>query len=104
MKSKTCFKTAAGTCIDLILSNQKFSLQHTRSADTGLNDFHSLTELKCTYTKVPPRKVTYRNYKNFNEVNFLSDLYDSLLKSNNYDYDNFRSIFETVLDKRAPFK
>ena len=75
MKSKTCFKTASGTCIDLILSNQKFSLEHTRLADIGLSDFHHLisTELKCTYTKVPPRKVKYRNYKNFNEINFSND-------------------------------
>ena len=106
MKSKTYFKTAAGTCIDLILSNQKFSLQHTSSVDTGLSDFHHLisNELKCKYTKGSLRNFTYRNYKNFNEINLLNDLSDSLLETNIYDYEIFKSIFETVLDKHAPFK
>ena len=92
MKSKTCFKAAAGTCNDLILSNQKFSLQHTRSLDTGLSDFHHLisNELKCTYTKVPSRKVTYRSFKDFDENNFLNDLSDSLRI---LPYKNFWYVF-----------
>jgi len=103
MKSKTCFKSIEGSCIDLILSNQKFSLQHTNSFDTGLSDFHHLisTELKSTYSKLPPRNVTYRSFKNFNEKHFLDDLSNSL-SLNITNYDLFESSFKNVLDKHAP--
>ena len=105
MKSKTCFKSNVGTCIDLILSNQKFGLQHTCTQDTGLSDFHHLisTELKCTYTKLPPRKVTYRSFRNFDENKFLDDLSHSLC-SNISDYDSFNTTFESVVDRHAPQK
>ena len=73
MKDKTCFKSDKGTCIDLILSNKKYSLQHTGTVDTGISDHHHLvyTMLKTTYAKLPPKKITYRAYKNFNEDKFL---------------------------------
>jgi len=40
IKSNTCFKSDQGSCIELILSNQKHSLQHTGSFDCGLSDYH----------------------------------------------------------------
>jgi len=45
MKAKTCFKSERGSCIDLILSNQKFSLQHTSTWDTGLSEPFAVTEI-----------------------------------------------------------
>ena len=47
-KGKTCFKKTEGTCIDLILSNQKYGLKKIGSWDTGISDFHHLiyTQLK----------------------------------------------------------
>jgi len=86
--------------------NQKFSVQHTHTLDTGLSDFHHLisTELKSIYTKVPPRKVTYRSYKYFNDNTFLSDLSENLSSSNISNYDIFESIFVEVLNKHAPLK
>jgi len=46
MKFNTCFKSLNGSCIDLILSNQRFSLQHTSTSDTG--DFHHLISTELT--------------------------------------------------------
>ena len=40
IKTKTRFKSFAGTCIDHALTNCKVSFKNTGSADTGLSDFH----------------------------------------------------------------
>ena len=92
MKEKTCFKSLKGTCIDLIMSNQRRLLQHTHAIETGLSDFHLLayTMLKTTFTKFPPKKISYRCYKKFNEDLFLSDLKSSLL---NINYTSFQKQF-----------
>ena len=52
MKEKTCWKSKIGSCIDLILSNKKFSLKHTGTVETGLSDHHLLiySTLKTNYT------------------------------------------------------
>ncbi|MEO0684268.1 MAG: hypothetical protein AAFY76_04240 [Cyanobacteria bacterium J06649_11] len=109
LRTNTCFKSEAGSCIDLILSNQKYSLQNTGSFDCGLNDYHHLvyTILKSTYVKLPPKTILYRCFKNFSEINFVNDLYNELsLHFRNYfsSYDIFESIFTAVLDKHAPMK
>ena len=107
MHQKTCWKSTEGTCIDLILSNQKFSLQKTGTLETGLSDHHSLiyTILKTTFDKLSPKKMSYRCYKNFTEEIFCSEFLKSL--SNNClteDYNQFEGIFVSVLDRLAPLK
>ncbi len=56
MKEKTCWKSTQGSCIDLILSNRKYSLFNTGTLETGLSDHHLLvySMLKTTYQKLPP--------------------------------------------------
>ena len=39
VKTKTCFKSAQGSCIDLIITNKKFNFMHTGTYETGLSDF-----------------------------------------------------------------
>ena len=65
IKGPTCFKSSKGRCIDLILTNKRHSLMKTQSFETGFSDHHHLiyTILKTTYSKVPPKKLVYRNYK-----------------------------------------
>ena len=41
IKNNTCFK-AEGSCIDLILTNPKFSFKNSTSFETGLSDHHHL--------------------------------------------------------------
>ena len=62
IKTPTCFKTSAGRCIDLLLTNKKFSFFNTRTFETGFSDFHVMiyTMLKTTYQKVPPKIIIYR--------------------------------------------
>ena len=41
IKNDTCFK-GEGSCIDLILTNRKFSFKNSTSFETGLSDHHYL--------------------------------------------------------------
>lgn len=106
MHQNTCWKSSNGTCIDLILSNQKFSLQKTGTFETGLSDHHSLvyTILKTTYQKLPPKTLSYRSYKYFNHEQFCKELWNSFSNTVISCYDNFDDIFMAVLDRLAPLK
>ena len=68
MTKPTCFKSAQGTCIDLILTNRKSCFQFTNTFETGLSDCHTLihTMFKSSFFKLPPKKIVYRDFKNFN--------------------------------------
>ena len=106
MNSKTCFKSINGTCIDLILTSSKKSIKNTGTVETGLSDFHRLiyTMLKTTYAKLSPKIVKYRDYKNFNQEQFLFEL-DFCISSNYIEnYDQFENIFNNILNRHAPLK
>ena len=103
---KTCWKSSKETCIDLFLTNKKFSFQHTGVGETGISNHHSLvyTMLKSTFVKLPPKRYSYRSYKNFVERDFLSDLSRSLRESNSNEYNFFELVFHKVFKKHTPFK
>ena len=105
MKSKTCWKSPNGSCIDLILSNKKFSLKNTGAVETNLSAYHLLiyTMLKVNFTKLAPKQYCYRNYKHFNSEKFLCEIRSSL-NNDIYEYVEFETIFSNVLDKYAPIK
>ena len=102
----TCFKSSDGRCIDLILSNRKYSLQKSQSFETGLSDFHHLiyTMLKSTFTQLPPKKIEYRSMKGFS----LEAFHDDLIRSVSCSVPgNFSSLYENIIqvvDKHAPLK
>ena len=106
IKSPTCFKSSVGRCIDLLLTNKKYSFLNTRTFETGFSDFHVMiyTMLKTTYQKVPQKIIKYRNLKNISHARFESDLKYSLSKCCIGDYDMFENTFRNVLDVHAPFK
>ena len=57
IKTPTCFKSVRGRCIDLLLTNSKYSFQKSQSFETGFSDFHHMiyTILKTTYVKKEPK-------------------------------------------------
>ena len=61
----TCFKSANGSTIDLILRTNKYLFQKTNSFETGISDHHHLiaTVHKTTYERSPPKLLTYRSYE-----------------------------------------
>ena len=62
MKQNTCFKGDGGSCIDLLITNSKFSFMKANPFETGLSDYHDMihTILKTKFQKFKPKKSIYR--------------------------------------------
>ena len=75
IKNKMCFK-GTGSCIDLILTNKKYSFKNTSSYETGLSDHHHLiySVMKTTFKCEESKKLIYSNYSYFSQKDFESDL------------------------------
>ena len=85
IKKPACFKNPDKlTCIDLILTNQSSCFQHSKVFETGLSDFHLLTvtEFKMSFQKLQPKIINYRDYKNFDNEKFWSDIWENEFKQN----------------------
>ena len=111
INGKTCFKAQKGTSIDVLLTNRPRSFHKTGIFETGISDHHKLilSVFRSYFTRIPPKTIEYRNYKNFNETVFLHDLDQELLKgemykSNNEIYSTFTKVFRLALDKHALLK
>ena len=104
IKVDRCFK-GKGTCIDLILTNRKYSFKNTNTFETGLSDHHHMiyTMLKSTFEKAEPIKLTYRDYNNFSFNRFKTDL-ENALKSCPTSCDSFEQWFSSKINKYAPKK
>ena len=107
VKEKTCFKSVP-KCYDLILTNFKHSFQNTSAVTTGFSDFHkmTITVLKTEFVKANPIQINYRNYKNYNPIEFNEDLRIELNNNalSNENYNNFQTIMRNILDRHAPLK
>ena len=102
IKVNTCFK-GNRTCIDLILTNWKYSFKNTNTFETGLSDHQHMiyTMIKSTFEKAEPIKLIYRDYKNFSFDWFKTDL-ENALKSCPSSYDSFEQCFSSKLNEYAP--
>ena len=103
MKNKTCFKGTC-SCIDLILTNRKYSFKNTSSYETGLSDHHHLiySVMKTTFKREEP-KLIYRNYSNFSQKDFQNDLLLKIGDGKN-NYLEFEKNYVEINYKRAPKK
>ena len=106
IKHPTCFKSSKGPCINVILTNRKHSFMHSKSFETGFSDHHHMiyTILKTQFIKLPPKKVTNRDYKNWSQLRFEHDLRQNLISAHPSIYGNFESIFLETLKANAPTK
>ena len=79
---KSCHKNLSGTTIDITLTNRPNCFQKTSTVVTDLSDFHKMiiSCLKTTFKKIPPKKIIIRDYKKFEEQNFLYDLDQQMIK------------------------
>ena len=104
IKNKRCFK-GTGSCIDLILTNRKYSFKNVSSYETRLIDHHHLIYLvmKATFKCGESKKLIYRDYSNFYQKDFQSDLLLNIGDGKNY-YLEFEKNFVELLDKHAPKK
>ena len=91
IKKPSCFKnTQNSSCIDLILTNKPHSFRNSSTLETGLSDFHKLTitVMKTSFRKMPPKVVLYRNYKRFSNANFRNELNVYLTRINLIEISN----------------
>ena len=97
IKNNTCFK-GRGSCIDSILTNKKYFFKNTSSFETGISDHHHLIHsmLKTKFEKEESKKVTYRNYKQFQWENVEKDLTNSLGNCNG-EYENYEQNFMCLI-------
>ena len=101
----TCFK-GKGSCIDLILTNRKFSFKTSTSCETGLSDHHHLiySKLKTIFHKEEPKTLIYCDYKTISLETFRSELFLKLESQENNDYQTFEKSFADTLNNQAPKK
>ena len=110
IKQPTCFKNPEkSSCIDLILTNRPKSFQSTSVIETGLSDFHRMTVsvLKMHFRKLPPKVITYRNFSNYDNANFINSLNDVLNEHENQEHllndpDYFYKVCTEVLNRTLP--
>ena len=104
IKSKTCYKSQEGSCIDLIITSRHSLHQFSHAFETGISDYHLMvyTMLKSTYTKLEPKTLRKRSYKDFNKESFLRDLQHGL--NNIGNFAEFHDAFKAILDHHATIK
>ena len=75
IKTNTWFK-GKGSCIDLILTNRKFSFEFTSTYETGISDHHYMiyTILKSCFQNTDSKLLKYRDLKSFLPEEFKEDL------------------------------
>ena len=102
VKEKTCFKNVSNpSCIDLLLTNNALSFQHTETVSTSLLGFHKLV---LTVSISKPREVHYKNYKKFASLRFSVDLKNAFAHEKIESCIKFDKVIMTVLNRHAPLK
>ena len=99
IKNKTRFK-GTGSCIDLILTNRKYSFTNTSLYESGLSDHHHLiySVMKTIFKCKEPKKLIYRNYSNFQNELLLN------IGDGKNSYLELEKNFVETLNKYAPKK
>ena len=79
IKTNTYFK-GKGSCIDLILTNTKYSFKLTSTYETGISDYHHMIYrlLKSCFQNTEPKLLNYRYFKSFLRQAFDEDLSEAL--------------------------
>ena len=108
IKENTCFKSLeTPSSVDLFLTNSNKSFQHTSVISAGISDFHKMiiTVMKTTFEKLEPKEINYRDYKDFDEDSFRSDLKNTLhCEKGNMDFTKFQNLFLQILNSHAQLK
>ena len=110
VREVTCCTNNHRLTIDLILTNRTDSFQKSCTTETGVSHCHKCisTFFKSHYTKLKPKVIHYRNYKNFDKFLILDGLEKTTFLTNsncpNENYERLTENFLSVVEKHAPFK
>ena len=90
------------SCIDLILTNRKFSSKFISTYETGISDHHHMVYaiLKSCFQNTEPKFLNYRDFKSFLPEAFEEDLSEALIDCGD-SCDKFENIFTSNLNKHA---
>ena len=104
MNNQSLFK-GESSCINLILTNRKYSFKNTYSVETGLSDHHHLvySVMKTMFKSQEPKKLIYRDYSNFSSECFKDGFMPSICQEK-HDYSDFEEKFIDTLNTHAPKK
>ena len=86
------------------------SFQVTNTTEAGLSDCHKLISsfIKFYISRLNPKTIFYRNYKNFDEENFVKDVKAAEFSFSNNDpkenYSVLSDTFSKLVDRHAPLK
>ena len=90
------------------LDHVKFSpvtIENTKTIETGLSDCHKMTVtiLKTVFKKLPPKIVSYRNYKKFSHKIFRNEVIEKLGEkdTDEINYEQFENIIMEFLNVHA---
>ena len=110
VKRNTCFTKNSKSTIDLLLTNKPMSFQVTNTTETGLSDCHKLISsfMKSYISRLKPKTIFYRNYKNFDEEKSVKDVKAADFSFSNNDpnenYSVLSDTFSKLVDRHAPLK
>ena len=73
----TCLKGPVPTLLDVILVTKPRRFAGTLNCECILSDFHNFigAATKKYAPTAEPRKIIYRSYKNFNDLQFIDDVF-----------------------------
>ena len=99
MKQNTCFKVNGGLCIDLLITNSKFSFMKAKQFETGLSDHHYMIHaiLKTKFENFEPKKSIHHNFKEYD--NYQSKLVIFKSMSAMRTQAAFENNFVSIIDK-----
>ena len=108
-KNHKSFSKNYKSTIHFFTTNKPNCFQHTYITETGLSDFHKMidTFFKTKITRLKPRKIYYRNHKNFHKSSFLLDKSTNLDSSSIDPDENYIFLanqFLKVVNQHAPLK
>ena len=109
IKANTCFKSSNQTSIDVLLTNRPRSFQKSGVITTGLSDCNKmiLTFFRSSFSRLPPKTITYRRFRYFETKDFLYELENKLSSkecNGELKYDDLTNIFRSTLDNHAALK
>ena len=104
MTENASFKDDGGSCIDVLITNSKFSFMKINSFETGLSDHHHMiyTILKTKLKKNEPKKLIDCNLKQFDCDQFELDICNSMSAARSHV--SFEDNFVSSLDKESFYK
>ena len=103
IRNKTCFK-GTGSCIDLILTNIRYSFKNTSSYETGLSDYHHwiYSVMKTTFKCEESKKLI------IGTIQLLPERFPEWAIAKHWrrknKYLEFETKFVETLNKHAPKK